>query len=84
MVIDAQCQVIFNGKMLDLPVDKAINKVLSAGTSFSGSLEFGGNRALLFNLVNKEDMKYIFKELEKIKSEVRLDIRTNDEIAKGI
>ena len=79
MATNENFQVIFNGKMLNLSMEKMQHKVLSSGISFSGSLEYGENHALLFSLVNKVDMEYIFKELAKIKSEVKLDIRTNDD-----
>lgn len=84
MAIDEKYQVIFNGKESEISVVKAQIDVLDSDISFSGSLEYGENNALLFNLVKKEDMKYIFKELEKIKNGVKLDIRTNDETATGI
>ncbi len=78
------CQVILNGQISRLPVDKAEKMILSAGTSFSGSLEYPNKSALIFRLVNREKMLYIFNEIKKIDQEVKLDIRTNDEIAKGI
>ena len=78
------CQVIFNGKISRLPVDKAEKMVLSAGTSFTGSLEYPNKSKIIFRLVNKEKMLYIFEEIKKTNQEVKLDIRTNDETATGI
>ena len=49
-----ELEIPLNGKKLDMPADKAQSEVLSSGVSFSGSLEYGENNALLFNLVNKE------------------------------
>ena len=60
-------------------------QIISSGVFFSGavSLKKDNNHLIVFKLVNKEEMKYILKDI-KFNKEVHLEIFTYDEYPKGI
>ena len=61
------------------------DQIIRSGVFFSGSISLkkDNNHLIFFKLVNKEEMKYILKDIN-FNKEVKLEIFAYDEYPKGV